>query len=133
MNTPEFQNPGAGRRRGRYSNEFKRQVIAACRGPGVCTAALALANALNANLLRRWVVESSQDSNALNTKKVTAKVSTWGVVRANPAFLPVKFDSAAITQADIRMELQQGATTVRIQWPLSASSQCAAWLKEVRQ
>ncbi|OLP06240.1 hypothetical protein BLL52_2471 [Rhodoferax antarcticus ANT.BR] len=51
MNTPEFQNPGAGRRRARYSNEFKRQVSAACRGPGVSTAAVALANGLNANLL----------------------------------------------------------------------------------
>jgi transposase-like protein len=129
VNTPAFQNPGAGRRRGRYSNEFKRQVIAACRGPGVSTAAVALSNGLNANLLRRWVVESSQRSNSPKPKKA----STLGLVRANPAFLPVQFESAPITQADIRIELQQGATTIRIQWPLGASSQCAAWLKEVLQ
>ena len=129
MNTPEFQKPGAGRRRGRYSDEFKRKVIAACVEPGVSTAAVALANGLNANLLRRWVVESSQLSNSPKPKKA----STLGVVRANRAFLPVQFESAPITQADIRIELQQGATTVRIQWPLGASSQCAAWLKEVLQ
>lgn len=129
MNTPAFQKPGAGRRRGRYSNEFKRKVIAACRGPGVSTAAVALAFGLNANLLRRWVVESSQRSNSPKPKKA----STLGLVRTNPAFLPVQFESAPITQADIRIELQQGATTVRIQWPLGASSQCAAWLKEVLQ
>jgi len=36
--------PGAGRHRGRYSDEFKRQVMAACKQPGVSTAAVALAN-----------------------------------------------------------------------------------------
>lgn len=62
MHTPEFQMPQAGRRRGRYSDEFKRQVIAACLEPGVSTAAIALANGLNANLARRWVAESAQRS-----------------------------------------------------------------------
>ena len=69
MNTPEFQKSGAGRRRGRYSDEFKRKVIAACLEPGVSTAAVALANGLNANLLRRWVVDSSPHSNSRNFKK----------------------------------------------------------------
>jgi transposase len=55
MHTPEIQKPRVGRRRGRYSDEFKRQVIAACLEPGVSTAAIALANGLNANLVRRWV------------------------------------------------------------------------------
>ena len=31
-------------------------MVAACRKPGVSIAAVALANGLNANLLRRWVV-----------------------------------------------------------------------------
>ena len=56
MHTPEIQMPQAGRRRGRYSDEFKRQVIAACLEPGVSTAAIALANGLNANLARRWAL-----------------------------------------------------------------------------
>ena len=129
MNTPEFQKSGAGRRRGRYSDEFKRKVIAACLEPGVSTAAVALANALNANLLRRWVVESTQGSNSRNTKKASA----LGAVRSNPAFLPVQFESAPMSQADIHIELQHGGTTVLIQWPLGASSQCAAWHKEVLQ
>jgi len=129
VNTPEFQKPGAGRRRGRYSDEFKRKVIAACLGPGLSTAAVALANGLNANLLRRWVVESSKGSNSPKPKRASALVAA----RTNPGFLPVQFESGPITQADIRIELQQGGTTVRIQWPVGASSQCAAWLKEVLQ
>ena len=47
MHTPEIQMPHPGRRRGRYSNDFKRQVIAACLAPGVSTAAIALSNGLN--------------------------------------------------------------------------------------
>jgi hypothetical protein len=62
MNTPnpEIQIPTTGRRHARYSDEFKRQVVAACLAPGVSKAATALANGLNANMLRRWVVDTSQ-------------------------------------------------------------------------
>jgi len=131
MHTPEIQMPQAGRRRGRYSDEFKRQVIAACLEPGVSTAAIALANGLNANLVRRWVVESSQRNDTLLPKTATMLAP----VHTNPAFIPVKFESVppapAVLQADIRIELQHGATTVHIHWPLSASSQCAQWLREV--
>ena len=131
MHTPEIQKPQVGRRRGRYSDEFKRQVIAACLEPGVSTAAIALANGLNANLARRWVAESAQCSALRRSKTAT----TLAPVHTNPAFIPVQFESAppasAVRQADIRIELQHGATTVHIHWPMSASSQCAQWLREV--
>jgi len=57
MNTSDIKLPSPGKRRGRYSNEFKQKLIAACNAPGVSTAAIALANGINANLLRRWVTE----------------------------------------------------------------------------
>jgi len=45
-----------GRRRlRRYSREFKAQLVAACQGPGVSIAAIALHHKLNANRLRRWI------------------------------------------------------------------------------
>ena len=46
MHSPEIQMLQVGRRRARYSAEFKRQVISACLEPGVSTAAFALANVL---------------------------------------------------------------------------------------
>jgi transposase-like protein len=46
-----------GRRRRRYTEEFKARVAEECRRPGVSIAAVALANGLNANLLRKWVAE----------------------------------------------------------------------------
>ncbi|WP_114968091.1 transposase [Rhodoferax ferrireducens] len=49
-----------GRRLRRHSEQFKSEVIGACRQPGVSIAGVALANGLNANLLRRWVVEAGR-------------------------------------------------------------------------
>jgi transposase len=122
--------PHAGRRRGRYSDDFKRQVVTSCLEPGVSTAAVALANGLNANLLRRWVVEATQRSGALRSK-----TTALAPVHNHPAFIPVKFDpqppAPAAPPADIRLELKHGATTVHVHWPLQASSQCAQWLREI--
>ena len=50
------------KKRGRYTNDFKRQLIKACAAPGVSTASIALANGINANLLRRWVTEYRSNS-----------------------------------------------------------------------
>lgn len=47
--------PEAGRRRRRYSAAFKTEIVAACLQPGVSTTAIALANQINPNLVRRWV------------------------------------------------------------------------------
>jgi transposase len=45
------------KKRGRYTKHFKRQLIEACAAPGVSTASVALANGINANLLRRGATE----------------------------------------------------------------------------
>lgn len=55
------------RRRGRYSNEFKQDLVSACSVPGVSVASIALANGINANLLRRWVLQRSQKSDSAAT------------------------------------------------------------------
>ena len=89
MDTPEIQMPQAGRRRGRYSDEFKRQVIAACLEPGISTAAVALSNGLNANLARRWVAETSQR----NDTRLSKTATTLAPVHTIPAFIPIKLES----------------------------------------
>ena len=51
----------AGRRRRRLNSaEFKAEAVAACRKPGASTAAAALERAINANVLRRWVIEAER-------------------------------------------------------------------------
>ena len=52
---------GLGRRRRRvHSAEFKAEAVAASRKPGVSIAAVAMEHSINANLLRRWVIEAER-------------------------------------------------------------------------
>lgn len=49
-----------------------------------------------------------------------------------PKFLPLPIPTpASPVAADIRIELQRGATTVTLTWPASAASECAAWMREL--
>lgn len=129
MNTTDVKLGRTGRSRRRYSDEFKSQVIAACRQPGVSMASVALANGLNANLLRRWVVEF--DSPALEPVRREAPQPTpERAVQVPAAFvqLPVARDS--VLTSDIRIEIWNGNNTVAVTWPTSEAPACAAWLVE---
>ena len=110
------------RRRRRHSPEFKTEVIEACRRPGVSIAAVALANGLNANLLRRWVADVER-----------AAVAPAMEAAAEPAFVPLRLPPAAAPEppSEIRIELQRGTTAVKVAWPASAATECAAWLREL--
>ena len=128
MNTTCLSAPLAGRRR-RHSQQFKAEVVGACRQPGVSIAAIALANGLNANLLRRWVVDAEQ------TRTTSAKVEssardTAGQAGALASFVPVKLDPTP-SLPDIRIELNRNGTLVTVTWPTGAAAECGAWLREV--
>lgn len=118
------------RRRRTHSAEFKAKVVSACRQRGVSIAAVALANGLNANLLRRWVVTGEQ----------TPPVASMETARAAPprptvedrTFIPIQVERSPITTAQaIAIELRRGATVVKVNWPLAAATECAAWLREL--
>lgn len=129
MNTSENRY-GDRRRRRLHSAEFKAQVVAACRRPGVSIAAVALEHRLNANLLRRWVVAAERTGavDAIPTKTVALA----GRMPANPAFVPVELQSSpAVTAQEIVIELRRGPTVVKVRWPLAAAPACAAWLGEL--
>jgi transposase-like protein len=51
---------GQGRRR-RHTPDLKASVIAQCMRPGVSVAAVALAHSLNANMLRKWVIDAQHN------------------------------------------------------------------------
>ena len=115
---------GAGRRRRReHSAEFKAQVVAACSAPGVSIAAVAMANGVNANLARRWVVDAERRSGA--------QLATTASAAAPMAFVPLGLPPAAPAPADIRIELRRGATAIQVSWPCAAASECAAWMREL--
>jgi transposase len=117
------------RRRRTHSAEFKAKAVAACRQPGVSMAAVALANGLNANLLRRWVVTAEPAGSSRFDAVSAPPASSDG---ETPSFLPLHVERPAVMHAqDITIELRRGATVVKVAWPLAAAADCAVWMREL--
>ena len=110
MSTPEIVAEGGRIRRRRHSAEFKAAVIEACRKPGVSIASVALNNGLNANLLRRWVVEA-EDWRA--SERTTPRSESEGEAKLDLCgFVPVKIESPDPINRVIRIELRRGPMVV---------------------
>ncbi len=129
VNTIQTQLPVDGRRRRRlHSDEFKANAVASCTQPGMSMAAVAMANGVNANLLRRWVREAELRSGG---DRPDATVATIAPPRAaTPAFVPMQLPARSVAP-DIRIELRRGATSVTVTWPADAAAECAAWMREL--
>ncbi len=101
--------------------------MAACRQPGVSIAAAALARGLNANLLRRWVVEAER----AGAMPVAARSTPPSVaLDSTQSFLPLALASSP-TEGAIRIEVRRGSSTVSVQWPVTAARECALLLREL--
>lgn len=109
------------RRRRSHSEEFKAQAVESCKQPGVSVAAVAMANGINANLLRRWVQDAASPA------------ALTPVPDAGPAgFIALPMPAAPMLPTEpIRIELQRGPTTIAVTWPANAADACAAWLREI--
>jgi len=121
------------RRRRRHSAAFKAAVIAQCRRPGVSIAAVALRNRLNANLLRRWVVMASGDEAAPGAAMPAAGTaeSSPRAEHEAPEFIPVSVVHPVAKDVQLQIDIRRGALNVRVSWPVSAATQCGAWLREI--
>lgn len=111
------------RRRRIHSPEFKAQVVAACKAPGVSIAAVAMANGIDANLARRWMLDLDKRGGS-GAQKVSGSTVTKSFVAA---LLP----PAKSVHPDIRIELHRGATVINVNWPIDAASEFAAWMREL--
>ena len=91
-------------------------------------AAVALEHRLNANLLRRWVVEDERIREAGLIAPGNGTPATS--LGANAAFVPVEVTSPAVAPLrEIVIELRRGATVVKVSWPLGAAAACSSWLR----
>ena len=128
MNTISEQAVDGRRHRRLHSDEFKAQAVAACMQPGMSMAAVALANGINANLLRRWVqaAEMRPDTELAPALPVPKRYAAQTAAAFVPMQLPAK-----VPAADIRIELRRGATAITVTWPTEASAECAAWMREL--
>ena len=119
---------GVRRTRRRHSPEFKAQVIEACQRPGVSVAAVALANGLNANYLRRWINEHREQV-AGNQSKSTIVTPT----PAKPtALVPVTVEAPILAESsEIRIDIRRGRTALQLAWPVGAAETLAPLLNEL--
>ena len=115
----------AGRRRRRvHSAEFKAEAVAACCRPGASIAAVALERAINANLLRRWVVEAERAEGGRSS-------APKALPAPSEAFIALAVQPTPAENTPIRVEVRRGSLTVSVQWPRSAMHECGIWLREV--
>ena len=109
----------------RHSDEFRARVIELARQPNTSVAAVALANGLNANMLRRWVRESEAPGEGGAQLRDVAR----------PAFVPLPMPAQPSlpmpeqTAVRVEVEIHRNGTTVRASLPMDGRS--AAWLREV--
>lgn len=114
------------RRRRKHTEDFKAQLVAACLQPGISIAAVALANGLNANLLRRWVKEHRDEQHKESDGRLES------VMPLPPTLVPVTLSSAeAELSGDIKIEIHRQQAVFEITWPVSQAAICAQWLREV--
>ncbi|MER2538396.1 MAG: transposase [Azonexus sp.] len=118
------------RSRRRYTDEFKKQAIEACLQPGISMASVALANGLNANLLRRWVTERQDEAAGCailpdQRPLEIAEPTTPGLVPITVA-MPETPPSG-----EIKIEIHRNQMLISITWPVSQSTSCAAWLRDL--
>lgn len=131
MDASTINLPAAGRRRGRYSDAFKAKIVAACKAPGISTAAVALANGLNTNLVRRWMLESDPGRKVV-TRAPSPRTMSPGLPSppspsVSPGFVPLALNAPG---ADIRIELRQGDQLITVYWPMAAAAQCLSALQD---
>ena len=123
------------RTRRRHAPEFREQVVQACRQPGVSIAAVALANGLNANMVRKWVIDAEARATVVPAAGLgePASVGDKPPPSASPSFLPLalRAPAAPMPADEIRIELHRGATAIKVAWPSTAAADCAAWLREL--
>jgi len=114
------------RTRRRHAPQFRAQVVAACLQPGVSISAVALANGLNANLVRRWVKEHRE---GVGSDVIVPGKGGRGRDAAPAPFVAVAVETApVVSTGDIRLEVRRGETVVHITWPGAQAGACAQWL-----
>jgi transposase-like protein len=109
-----------------YSPEFKAQLVAACRIPGMSVASVARNHGINHNILHRWLRELPEPG-ALRLPGVIDK--------AVPAFIELPIAEsmvpAVVTADTVHIEIQRGDLSVKLRWPAAAAPACTQWLLEL--
>jgi len=129
VNTSLIELPGRRTRR-RHPADFKQRIVEACRQPGVSIASVAVANGLNPNMVRKWLIEDHAGTVPEPVRDHAALAATQADAQAKPGFIPVTTEPSS-TPSTINVEINRGPTSIKVAWPASASADCAVWLREL--
>ena len=110
-----------------YSPEFKAQLVAACRIPGMSVASVARNHGINHNILHRWLRELS-DSGQPRMHSAVELTPPGFIELPMPTALPVP---SPPTEVCVHLELQRGELSLKLSWPASSAAECAVWLREL--
>lgn len=101
-------------------------------------AAVALANGINANLLRKWVIDAERlDVTGAESGAATRPLDAESLPDNPPSdsgFVALQLPPPApapVTAQDIRVEVHRAGMTITVSWPINAASDCAAWMREI--
>ncbi len=120
----EIQKPS--RRRRHHPEEFKRAVIEACCESDASVAGIAMANGVNANQVRRWMRERGIE--VPKRRMLMSAIETRPAMA--PEFMQVPLAPAEPELRDIRIEIRQDSAAIKVDWPVEASGDCAARLRD---
>ena len=108
-----------------HGQELKKTVLDECRA-GASVASVAMAHGLNANLVHKWRRRARGEVVAAVTPPTPTQT-----------FIPLEIAPLATTAPasaeprELHIELRRGAIVATVNWPMSATPECAAWLREV--
>ena len=111
-----------------HALELKKAVLDECHA-GASVASVAMAHGLNANLVHKWR-RLAQGKLVAAVTPPTPTPSFIPLVITSPA-LPAPTSPACAEPRELRIELRRGAIVATVSWPMSATSECAGWLREV--
>jgi transposase-like protein len=116
-----------------YSAETKAELLAACNAPGASIAAVASANSMNANVLHRWLKESSKSRQSIGMSMGTGATAVDMAGNSVPSFIavPLLTKPAAPVEREIKVEVRKGGLVMTVNWPMSAASDFACWSASV--
>jgi transposase len=114
-----------------YSAQTKAELMAACSAPGASIAAVASANGMNANVLHRWLKESSRSRPPISSVADAAAMDF--TAQSVPSFiaLPLLAKPAEPVEHEIKVEVRKGGLVMTVTWPMSAASEFACWSASV--
>lgn len=99
-----------------HSAALKAQILAECDAPGASVAKVAMSHGINANIVHGW-------------RRLARERTLRPSVAA--AFVPLAIEPASRSEQRIDVELRRGVLSMTVSWPVSASGEMAAWMREL--